>query len=169
LDNHSKQAWYALNPGDPPRSTLFVNQEKNGTMINLGEKAYRNVNQQRYFGQVYLAPYSSLILIEDGLAPLSMLSISPNMVAAGSADFELVVVGSGYTEQSVVRVNGIDHTTRFDSSQQLTTTIDSVDVANVGVLPVTVFDPIDGGLETPAIPLWVVESITSIYLPLIRR
>lgn len=91
------------------------------------------------------------------------------MVEAGSPGFELVVVGSGYTEQSVVRLNGVDQPTRFDSSQHLTTTITSGDIANIGILPVTVFDPMDGGLETPAINLWVVESISTIYLPMINR
>ncbi|MAT41676.1 MAG: hypothetical protein CL609_04990 [Anaerolineaceae bacterium] len=168
-DSHSKEAWYSLSPGDPPRSTLFVNSKNEGEMINLGDRAYRDVDQQRYYGQVYLHPYTSIILIDDGLAPLSLSTISPNMVEAGSADFEMTVNGTGYTAQSIIRLNGIDQLTQFVSNQRLSVTISSADITNISVLPITVFDPMDGGLETPAINLWVVESISKIYLPMVIR
>jgi parallel beta-helix repeat protein len=53
-DSHSKEAWYSLSPGDPPRSTLFVNSKNEGDMINLGDRAYRDVDQERYFGHLIL-------------------------------------------------------------------------------------------------------------------
>lgn len=67
-----------------------------------------------------------------------------NADAAGSG-FTLTVNGSNFVNGAVVRWNGVNQTTTFVSAIQLTATISSADLATVGTVAVTVFNPAPGG------------------------
>ncbi len=168
-DANSTEAWFSLTDGDDPLSTLFVNQESTGQTINLGDLAYLDLDQQDYYHSFYLAPYHSKILVNNGMAPLTILSVYPNMVLTGSADMTLSIQGTGYTAQSVVRVDGTDISTSFVDSQHLTAVVPAALLTAVDQLAITVYDPADGGFETTGLSLYVVEEIHPVYLPLITR
>jgi hypothetical protein len=71
-------------------------------------------------------------------------SVNPASVTAGSAEFTLIVSGTGFISNSVARVNGVNRTTVFVSKVQLTAIILASDIAAPGTLNITVFDPIVG-------------------------
>ncbi|NOT60606.1 MAG: hypothetical protein HOP19_10330, partial [Acidobacteria bacterium] len=72
-------------------------------------------------------------------------SLNPSSVTAGSAAFTLTLTGTSFLPSSMVRVNTIDRLTMFVNSTTLTIQIQASEVANVGSLSVTVFNPAPGG------------------------
>lgn len=71
-------------------------------------------------------------------------SVNPASLTAGSGGFTLIVSGTGFAANSVVRVNGTNRTTVFVSRVQLLGMILASDVASAGTLSITVFNPIAG-------------------------
>jgi hypothetical protein len=85
-------------------------------------------------------------------------SLSPNMVAAGSGSYTLTVNGSGFTTASKVNWNGTALTTSLVNSGQLTATVDSSLVQQLGWAEVTVSSAAPGGGNSGALT----ESIYSL-------
>jgi hypothetical protein len=75
----------------------------------------------------------------------AITSVEPSHVAAGAGETSVMIGGSGFTEESVVRVDGVDRKTQFQSSTRLTAHVLADDVASRGSLKVTVFNPSPGG------------------------
>ena len=82
-----------------------------------------------------------------------MTSLSPAAVIAGDPAFELTVNGANFVGSSVVRWNGADRTTTFQSSTVLTASISASDIASSGTAQVTVFTPAPGGGTSSALTL----------------
>jgi hypothetical protein len=123
-------------------------------------------------GSLNLEPFTSKILVDNGLAPLVLISLQPSLYdVAKAADFTLTVNGVGFTTDSVVRWNGSNRPTVFVSSTRLTATIYAADVSSIGDFPVTVRDPLPapGGTETAPRTLRVVAALFDIHLPLVRK
>ena len=76
--------------------------------------------------------------------------LDPSAAQAGGGAFTLTVMGSGFVEESVVRWNGLNRTTSFRGSHQLTALILASDLASAGQATVTVFNPAPGGGESSA-------------------
>ncbi|MCI0387960.1 MAG: IPT/TIG domain-containing protein [Acidobacteria bacterium] len=72
-------------------------------------------------------------------------TINPTTIQAGSPDFDLIVTGSGFVNSSVVRINGANLPTTFNSGTQLTARITSANIPNPGAASITVFTPAPGG------------------------
>lgn len=72
-------------------------------------------------------------------------SIDPTSVEAGSGDFTLIVNGSSFVSNSVVRFGSIDLPTTFVSDTRLTAQVAAEKVANAGSVLVRVHNPIPGG------------------------
>jgi hypothetical protein len=72
-------------------------------------------------------------------------SISPETVPAAGPGFVLIVNGTGFTQGSVVRVNGQDRQTDLVSDTSLAAQIPASDIATGGMLAITVFNPSPGG------------------------
>ncbi len=88
----------------------------------------------------------------SGAAPFSIVNpaptlvgISPDHKAAGSAGFTVTVSGGGFATGAVVKWNGSSRTTHYVSASQLTAEISAADVASAGSASVTVFNPAPGG------------------------
>jgi len=102
--------------------------------------------------------------------PLPRISaLSPNTALAGSPEITLIVTGTNFVSDSVVRWNGQPRMTTFVNSTQVTATIPASDLDEVGNALVTVFTPPAGGGEsntltfaitTPPNPVPVVTSIS---------
>ena len=98
----------------------------------------------------------------------SITSISPNTVSAGGPGFTLTVNGGNFYGASVVRLSGSNRPTTFVSNTQLTAVLAATDIANAGVLPVTVSNPSPGGGVSGASNLTVTPSVTSLSPAVVR-
>ncbi|HKZ80263.1 MAG TPA: IPT/TIG domain-containing protein, partial [Pyrinomonadaceae bacterium] len=88
--------------------------------------------------------------------PAPVLStIGPVSTTAGDPAFTITVNGTGFINGSSVRFNGINRTTTFVSSTQLTAQIQASDVQTPGTFPITVFTPAPGGGTSNAIDFTV--------------
>ncbi|MEZ4416603.1 MAG: hypothetical protein R3E10_12720 [Gemmatimonadota bacterium] len=94
---------------------------------------------------------------EDAGVP-SLERVEPNGITTGSS--RLTVIGAGFVQRSVVRWNGADRPTRFQSPTRLEATLTSADVAQPGVGTVTVFTPPpSGGLSASlSVPITAAAS-----------
>jgi hypothetical protein len=82
----------------------------------------------------------------DGDNPVPALtSLSPSIVAAGSAAFTLTVDGQSFVAASKVRWNGSERATTYVSATRLTASVTATDVAGEGTFDVTVSSPLPGG------------------------
>jgi hypothetical protein len=72
-------------------------------------------------------------------------SLSPNTSAAASAQFSMNVTGTNFVAGSVVRWEGVDLGTTYNSPTSLTATVPAAKVAAAGAANVYVFNPAPGG------------------------
>jgi hypothetical protein len=75
----------------------------------------------------------------------TVTSLAPNIIAAGAAQFLMVVTGTNFVAASQVFWNGVALTTTFTSSTSLSATVPAANVASAGAGNVTVFNPSPGG------------------------
>lgn len=93
-------------------------------------------------------PIALLILLLCFLAkPLpaaaqTIVSINPPSVTAGGPTFPLTVIGTNFTSNEIVRVNGSNRPTLPGGPTQLTATILATDIASPGQDAISVFNPV---------------------------
>ena len=95
---------------------------------------------------------------EYGATP-SIVSISPNLVQAGSAAFTLTVSGAGFNPNSTVNLGTTALTTSYVSPTQLTANVTAGEVANYGWEAVTVSNPMPGGGLSQIVPLTIYDLV----------
>jgi len=169
-DSHSKTNWFTQGAGETSRGRIFYNPSQDPVTFELGSRQYLDLDQNPVVGSLTLQPFTSQILVDNGQAPLTLLSIYPALSDVDEAvDFTLTVTGYSFTPNSIVRWDGSDRLTSYISDSRLAAAIYSADVSTLGGFPVTVYDPDPppSGTETPPIMFYVVESIFDIYLPVI--
>ncbi|CAG0927080.1 hypothetical protein TFLX_00341 [Thermoflexales bacterium] len=171
-ESHSKTNWFTQPAGQPSRGIIFYNAAKTPLTINLGYRQYLDLDQNHVMGYVTLSPFTSRILIDNGLAPVTLDSISPSLSDVDeAATFTLTANGIGFTPGSVVRWNGNARPTTFITSTQLAATVYATDVNVLGLYPVTVFDPAPVPTGTTTLPrlFHVVADVFTVSLPLVRK
>lgn len=89
-------------------------------------------------------------------------SIDPDTAQAGGVGFALTVNGSGFVSGSVVRWNGVDLTTTFVNSTQLTASVPAANVASASTAEITVFNPTPGGGSSAVTGFFVTPSTTTV-------
>lgn len=98
-------------------------------------------------------------------------NIAPATATAGDPGFVLVVTGSGFATDAVVRWNGASRPTTFVSPSELRAQIASADIATAGTYPVAVFNPAPGGglsgslgfvVQAPANPVPVLTALNPV-------
>jgi hypothetical protein len=77
---------------------------------------------------------------------------------ATTAAFSTEIDGANFIQSSVVRWNGQDRVTTFISSSRLTFQVTDADVAQIAIVPVTVFNPAPGGGLSNAVPFLVTPT-----------
>lgn len=77
--------------------------------------------------------------IEGVPSPPVIGTLAPSSIVAGSAAFQLIVTGSGFGQDSIVRWNGANRTTTYISTTEVRAAINAADVATAGSAAVTVF------------------------------
>ena len=76
------------------------------------------------------------------VAPDPVITLhSPTTVTAGGPEFILLVNGTGFLTNSVVRWNGLDRPTTYVSATELQAQIPATDIGVAGTAQVTVFTP----------------------------
>ncbi len=172
LDGHSKTNWFTQPVGEASRARIFYNPSRDPATFDLGSRQYLDLDQNPVTGSLTLQPFTSRILVDNGPAPIMLLSITPSLVDVDqAAAFTLTLTGYSFTNDSVVRWNGSARPTTFISDSRLTAAIAAADVSALGDFPVTVYDPnpAPSGTETSPILFHVVGSVFDMYLPAISR
>jgi hypothetical protein len=96
--------------------------------------------------------------------PPTLTQLSPSNIQAGSDSFELVVNGTGFTADSVLRWNEVTQTTTFVSDTELRATISAADISAPGDASVTVYEPISG---TSAVTLFAITELPGAPVPVL--
>ncbi|PYS50476.1 MAG: hypothetical protein DMG13_20905, partial [Acidobacteria bacterium] len=127
------------------RPTTLVSNSQMTAAIPIGDVASSGTADVTVFnpGQGGGSSNSVSVTITNPIPTLTSLGISA--ATAGSPGFTLTVRGTNFIAGSSVLWNGSPRTTTFGTSSQLTATILAEDLANVGAVPVTVFNPAPGG------------------------
>lgn len=89
----------------------------------------------------------------------AIASLSPDSVMRGAAEATVVVTGSNFTQQSVVRLDGDALQTQFVSAGELRARLGAADLAAGAAARVTVFNPAPGGGESGAAELVVANPV----------
>lgn len=71
--------------------------------------------------------------------------LTPDTASSGTQPVTVSVIGTDFTPQSVVRLNGQNRTTNYVNSTQLDVTIPASDLSSIGLKPLTVANPAPGG------------------------
>ncbi len=110
-----------------------------------------------------------IFTITQAARPLPRItSISPETTLAGGPAFTLIVIGTNFVSDSVVRWNGSPRPTTFVNSTQLTAEIPASDIATAGTASVSGFTSPPGGgdsnsltfnITTPPNPAPVITTI----------
>lgn len=98
-------------------------------------------------------------------SPLTLASLSPSSINAGSPAFSLTLMGTSFTSQSVVLWNGIVQQTHFVSATQLTVQIPASDITTPGAAIVSVSDPSFGTSNTQNFTINVPPLALSVVSP----
>ncbi|NTW04126.1 MAG: hypothetical protein HGA19_23120, partial [Oscillochloris sp.] len=94
------------------------------------------------------------------------LQLSRSMLQQGSNDRKIRVFGYGFTNASVVLVEGTSRTTTFVDGQTLQVELSSSDLSSTGLREISISGP---GSELGSANVQVVSDLSQVYLPLIRR
>jgi len=92
-------------------------------------------------------------------APPTVTQLSPVMIPAGSSTVTLTVDGTGFTSGSSVLWNGQAIPTTLVSSGQMTATVDSSLITQLGWAQVSVTTPAPGGGQSSALPLHIYQLL----------
>jgi 6-phosphogluconolactonase (cycloisomerase 2 family) len=87
----------------------------------------------------------------------SVTSVTPSVLAAGSPDTAISVVGTNFVAQSTVNLNGAALPTTFVSSTQLSATVPASSLSSSGTDPITVSSPTPGGGMSAPLNLMVTK------------
>jgi trimeric autotransporter adhesin len=89
----------------------------------------------------------------------NVTQISPSLIQAGSATTTLTVDGTGFTSGSSILWNGQTLPTTFVSAGQMTATVDSSLIQNLGWAQISVTTPTPGGGQSVDLPLHIYQLL----------
>ena len=90
----------------------------------------------------------------------SVASISPSAIQTGAPDTTITVIGTNFVSGSTVNLDGTALNTSFASSTQLTATVPTAKLANMGWGAITVSNPAPGGGTSQKLPLTYFTVLT---------
>jgi len=90
--------------------------------------------------------------------PVTLTTLAPAAVNAGTAATVLTATGSGFTASSVIEWNGTALTTSYVTSTSLTATLPAADLATPGTVPVTVSNTSSGGASSGVVNFTISEQ-----------
>ncbi|MBI3426876.1 MAG: hypothetical protein HY011_28435 [Acidobacteria bacterium] len=83
----------------------------------------------------------------------TLTAATPNPLAAGAQGVTLLVTGTNFVANSVLRWNGANRPTMFVSATQLSAQIPASDLLNAGTASIAVFNPAPGGGQSNALTI----------------
>ena len=89
----------------------------------------------------------------------NITQISPSLIQAGSSTTTVTVDGTGFTSGSSIQWNGQALPTTFVSAGQMTATVDSSLIQNLGWAQVSVTTPAPGGGQSTGLPLHIYQLL----------
>ena len=90
----------------------------------------------------------------------SVGAVSPSAIQTGAADTTITVTGANFVNGSTVNLDGTALNTKFASSTQLTATVPTANLANMGWGAITVSNPAPGGGTSQKLPLTYYTVLT---------
>jgi hypothetical protein len=90
----------------------------------------------------------------------SVASISPSAIQTGAPDTTITVTGANFVSGSTINLDGTALNTNFTSSTQLTATVPTANLANMGWGAITVSNPAPGGGTSQKLPLTYFTVLT---------
>jgi hypothetical protein len=101
------------------------------------------------------------VTIQVNYAPITIASVSPSTTSLSTSPLPIAITGSGFTQTSVVQLNGMAVVTSFQSATALTTNIPATDLAAPGALNLAVFDP-TSNLTSNTVPITVTAPAANV-------
>jgi hypothetical protein len=84
---------------------------------------------------------SAQVTIQVNYSPIAIASVSPNTTPLTMSPLPIAITGTGFTSTSVAEVNGTAVATTVQSATALTATVPKANLAAIGTLSLTVYDP----------------------------
>ncbi len=92
-------------------------------------------------------------------APPTVTQLSPSLIQAGGSTATLTVDGTGFTSGSTILWNGQALPTTFVSAGQMTATVDSSLIQQLGWAQISVTTPTPGGGQSAPLPLHIYQLL----------
>ncbi len=129
------------------RTTTFVSATQLTAAIPASDLATAGTAQVTVFNPTPGGGVSNAASFTiNAVNPLPVISsLNPGSATAGRPDLTLLVSGSNFVNGAVVRWNGNNRSTTFNSATSLSAIITEADLATPGTANVTVFNPAPGG------------------------
>ncbi len=141
-----------------PRATTFIDDTKLSASISASDIA---TSASIPISVLDLGETSNTTLfnVTPPSSPLTLTSVSPSTVTAGSSALTLTLIGTGFTNQSVARLDGTALVTKYLNASSLTAGITAPMLATPQIHQVTV---LDGGNTSAVVPFTVEADSPSI-------
>ncbi len=126
------------------RPTTFISGTQLSVQLSAGDLSVagqESLNVVNAEGGGWTSNTLNLTITPGTLLTPTLTAISPASAVVGTGPVALTATGTNFTGTSVVQVNGVNLSTIFVSSAQLTATIPASTVAAAGSLSVTVATP----------------------------
>jgi hypothetical protein len=104
LEGHSKTNWYTQAAGATPLSRIFYNDTASPKTVSLGSRRYLDLDQNPVIGTVTLAPFRSIVLVDDGEVPLYLSSPNGGEVWRRGLTREITWSANGVTGTLVIEL-----------------------------------------------------------------
>ena len=129
------------------RTTTLQSATSLSATIPAGDLAAAGTAQVTVFNPAPGGGTSNALTFTIDASPTpAITSLSPNSAAAGTnSPLQVTITGTGFTLVSVVRWNGQDRATSYNSSTQLWFVIPTSDLTSTGTAQITVYNPPTGG------------------------
>ena len=146
-----------------PRSTTYVSPTQLLAAISSADVASAGTANVTVFNPAPGGGVSSALqFTSNNPAPL-ISSIAPNTAMAGGPAFALVINGSGFNTQTIVRWNGSPRTVSSVTPGQITVLISAADIASPGTATISVVNPIPGGGSDATV--FTINAPTATFTP----
>lgn len=135
--------WASVDPTLPGLPTDFLVMWEQATYPTAGLRLTVDTNHN-------MSAYEEIDAVQL-IGPLvtyptpAIAKVAPNPILKGGPDTTLVITGTGFAPNSVVRWNGAGRVTTAVSPTTLLAVVPAADTANAGTANVTVFTPAPGG------------------------
>jgi hypothetical protein len=141
------------------RTTTFVNSTQLTAAITAADVAAGGVATVTVVNAAPSGGTSNGAIFTITANPLpSLTAILPPSATVAFGAFTLTVTGSGFMAGSVIQWNGVNRTTTFVSSTQLTAAILAADLASMGNAAVTASNPTPGGGSSSSVSFTITAN-----------